>query len=140
MKIANDTFKYIYDDLYNITEILKNNEVINKYTYDNRSQLLIDENYDLNKKYVYTYDNEGNILTKKEYNLETNTLLNEDKYEYRNTSWEDQLTKFNNETITYDAIGNPITIGNKKYGIKEENYHHIKMIIEELIMLTIKME
>ncbi len=114
MKIANDTFKYIYDDLYNITEILKNNEVINKYTYDNRSQLLIDENYDLNKKYVYTYDNEGNILTKKEYNLETNTLLNEDTYEYRNTSWEDQLTKFNNETITYDAIGNPITIGNKK--------------------------
>lgn len=114
MKIANDTFKYIYDDLYNITEILKNNVVINKYTYDNRSQLLIDENYDLNKKYVYTYDNEGNILTKKEYNLETNTLLNEDKYEYENTLWEDQLTKFNNETIRYDAIGNPITIGNKK--------------------------
>ncbi len=113
MKIANDTYKFIYDDLYNITKILKNNEVINKYTYDNRSQLLIDENYDLNKKYVYTYDNEGNILTEQEYNLETNTLINEDTYEYRNTSWEDQLTKFNNETITYDAIGNPLAIGSK---------------------------
>ena len=27
--------------------------------------------------------------------------------------WKDQLTKFNNEEITYDGIGNPLTIGNK---------------------------
>ncbi len=32
-------------------------------------------------------------------------------YEYTNTNWEDQLTKFNNTVITYDAIGNPVTIG-----------------------------
>jgi len=30
-----------------------------------------------------------------------------------NTSWEDQLTKYNDEEIEYDAIGNPIKIGNK---------------------------
>lgn len=113
MKIDNDTYKYYYDDLYNITEILKNDEILNKYTYDNRSQLLSDENHDLNKKYIYTYDNEGNILTKKEYNLETNALIKTDTFTYGNDSWEDQLTKFNNETITYDAIGNPTSIGSK---------------------------
>ncbi len=113
MKIGEDVYKYIYDDLYNITEILKNNETQNKYKYDNRRQLLSDENYDLNKRYVYTYDNEGNILTKQEYNLETNDLIKTNRFEYGNTSWEDQLTKFNNETITYDAIGNPLAIGSK---------------------------
>ena len=114
MKIGNDTFKYLYDDLYNITEILKNNEILNKYVYDNRSQLLSDENRDLNKKYIYTYDNEGNILTKKEYDLETNDLIKTDTFTYGNISWEDQLTMFNNESITYDTIGNPLTIGSKQ--------------------------
>ena len=113
MKIGEDVYKYVYDDLYNITEILKNNETQNKYKYDNRRQFLSDENYDLNKRYVYTYDNEGNILTKQEYNLETNDLIKTNRFEYGNTSWEDQLTKFNNETITYDAIGNPLAIGSK---------------------------
>lgn len=113
MKIGEDIYKYLYDDAYNITEILKNDEVLNQYTYDDRSQLLSDENHDLNKKYIYTYDNEGNILTKKEYDLETNTLVKTDTFAYGNTSWEDQLTKFNNESITYDAIGNPISIGSK---------------------------
>ena len=28
-------------------------------------------------------------------------------------TWQDLLTKFNNESITYDNIGNPLTIGNK---------------------------
>ena len=39
--------------------------------------------------------------------------IDEDTYEYSNGNWQDQLTKFNNEIITYDAIGNPLTIGNK---------------------------
>ncbi len=127
MKIENDTYKYIYDNLYNITKILKNDEIINEYTYDNRSQLLTDINYLLNKKYTYTYDNEGNILTKEEYNLETNELINKDEYKYENTSWEDQLTKFNDEVITYDAIGNPLTIGNKIF--KWQNGRQLTNII-----------
>lgn len=110
--IDGNVYSYIYDNMYNITEKTNNNEVLNKYIYDNKNQLLSDINYDLNKKYEYTYDNEGNILTKKEYNLETNTLIKTDIYSYENTQWEDQLTKLNNEMITYDAIGNPLTIGN----------------------------
>ncbi len=37
----------------------------------------------------------------------------EDTYEYNNSNWQDLLTKFNNEFITYDNIGNPLTMGNK---------------------------
>ena len=114
IKIGNDIYKYSYDNLYNITSIKKNNEIINEYLYDNRSELLADINYELNRKYVYAYDNEGNIITKKEYNLENNELIDEDTFTYGNTSWEDQLTKFNNDVITYDEIGNPITIGSKE--------------------------
>ena len=111
MKIGNDFYEYIYDDLYNITEIHKNNELIHKYTYDNLNELIKEENKIQNRIYEYSYDNSGNILKKKEYNLETNTLIKEDTYEYGNENWKDQLTKINNQSITYDEIGNPVTIG-----------------------------
>ena len=59
------------------------------------------------------YDNYGNILSKKVYIYNTTTLLSENTYSYENSNWQDLLTKFNNELITYDNIGNPLTIGNK---------------------------
>ena len=40
------------------------------------------------------------------------SITKTDTYQYTNTNWQDQLTSFNNESITYDAIGNPLTIGN----------------------------
>ncbi len=48
----------------------------------------------------------------KVYDLGTNNLVAQDIYEYNNLNWEDQLTKFNDNSITYDEIGNPLTIGN----------------------------
>ena len=30
-------------------------------------------------------------------------------YEYDNADWGDQLTSWNGESITYDAIGNPLS-------------------------------
>ena len=44
-------------------------------------------------------------------NLENGAILNTDSYLYANLDWEDQLTSFNGKEITYDAIGNPLTIG-----------------------------
>ncbi len=114
VKIGNDIYSYKYDNLYNITDIYKNKELINHYEYDNFNELIKEDNYILNKTIEYTYDTEGNILNRKEYELNTNTLIKTDTYEYSNTLWEDQLTKFNNESITYDEIGNPLTIGNKE--------------------------
>lgn len=125
--IDNDNYQYIYDDLYNITKVLLNDEVIHEYTYDNRNQLIEDINHLLNRKYTYSYNDEGNILETKVFDLENN-LLSTDTYEYSNTNWEDQLTKFNGESITYDAIGNPISIGNKTLkwinGRSLENYNN----------------
>ena len=65
--------------------------------------------------YKYTYDNYGNILSKSTYKLNTTTLINTDTYTYDNANYKDQLTKFNNDTITYDGIGNPLKIGNTIY-------------------------
>lgn len=69
------------------------------------------ENY-----YHLSYKDRKNIevsVKKKEtYKKQNNSyqLEKTDTYTYGNT-WEDQLTKFNNETITYDNIGNPTKVG-----------------------------
>ena len=64
--------------------------------------------------YTYTYDNAGNILNKKRYSFTTGTLGTANytyNYSYGDTSWGDLLTGYNNDTILYDEIGNPIKIG-----------------------------
>lgn len=87
--------------------------VVNQYFYDEHSQLIKENNLVNNQTIEYSYDNYGNILSKKVYRYNTNTLLSENTYSYENSNWQDLLTKFNNESITYDNIGNPLTIGNK---------------------------
>ena len=104
-------YKYKYDKLGNITEIYKNNSLTNKYYYDTHSQLIKEDNILNNQTILYEYDNYGNILSKKVYT--NNTLLKEDTYTYNDSNWQDLLTKYNNESITYDNIGNPTSIGNK---------------------------
>ena len=104
-------YKYKYDKLGNITEIYKNNSLTNKYYYDTHSQLIKEDNILNNQTILYEYDNYGNILSKKVYT--NNTLIKEDTYTYGDTNWQDLLTKYNNESITYDNIGNPTSIGNK---------------------------
>ena len=104
-------YKYKYDKLGNITEIYKNNSLTNKYYYDIHSQLIKENNLLTNQTILYEYDNYGNILSKKVYT--NNTLIKEDTYTYGDTNWQDLLTKYNNESITYDTIGNPTSIGNK---------------------------
>ena len=105
-------YSYTYDKLGNITEIYKDNVLINKYYYDIHSELIKEDDLVSNLTKVYSYDNYGNILSKKIYTYNTTNLVKEDKYEYTNSNWQDLLTKFNNDTITYDEIGNPTSIGN----------------------------
>ena len=108
----NDSYSYRYDKLSNITHIYHNAVLENKYYYDEYNELIKEDNYFLNQTIRYKYDNLGNILSKKICELNTYNQLDENKYEYNNSNWKDQLTKFNNDTITYDEIGNPLTIGN----------------------------
>jgi len=108
----NDKLQYKYDKLNNITHIYNNDNLINKYYYDEFNELIREDNYILNKTIRYKYDTEGNILSKKEYQLNSYNLLSQNIYEYDDLNWEDKLTRFNNDSITYDNIGNPLTIGN----------------------------
>ena len=73
------------------------------------------DNKDANKSYTYTYDSRGNILEKKTYAFTLGTLgtaQKTDSYGYATDSWKDRLTSYNGQTITYDAIGNPLTYNN----------------------------
>lgn len=107
-----DKYKYNYDVLGNITHIYHNGTLENEYFYDEYNQLIKEHNYILNNTIRYKYDNYGNILFKKTYKLNTYNQLSQNIYEYKNVRWKDQLTKFNDDIIIYDAIGNPLNIGN----------------------------
>ena len=109
---GNDKYSYKYDKLGNITHIYYNEELVNKYYYDEYNELIKEEDYQINVNIKYNYDKFGNLLTKSRTNLETNAIINLDTYQYSNSNWEDQLTNFNGSSITYDEIGNPLTIGN----------------------------
>lgn len=108
----NDTYKYKYDKLNNITHIYHNDILENEYLYDEYNQLIEEKNYLNNEIIIYTYDKFGNILSRRKIDLINYNLLLEDKYEYDNFNCRDQLAKYNDIDIMYDNIGNPLTIGN----------------------------
>ena len=101
VKNGNDTLEYIYDVLGNITSVSKNGSVVESYTYDGLNQLkTVTRGTDV---YEYTYENGGNILSVTENDTTIKT------YTYGDSEWKDLLTAYNGESITYDAIGNPLT-------------------------------
>ena len=103
-------YTYIYDNLYNITKIFYNNELQKSYEYDSLNQLISENNYDINNHVEYQYNNSGNIISKTIYNND-NEIIKSYSYQYSNINWEDQLTAFDGQNISYDVIGNPINIG-----------------------------
>ena len=112
------TYTYTYDSKGNITKITDNSGNITKYTYDDLSQLIREDNPYTNESYKYTYDNNGNRTKKETYAYTTGTLgtaTSTENYTYGNSSWGDQLTKVGTTSITYDAIGNPLTYGDTFY-------------------------
>ena len=113
--VNGSTISYTYDEAGNITTIT-DGSLVTYYTYDSLNQLVREDNAYSNKTVVYAYDNGGNILTKTEYpysptvaDITALTPTNTVTYTYGNADWKDQLTSFNGEAITYDAIGNPLT-------------------------------
>ena len=96
-----ELLEYAYDENGNITSIKKNGALLESYEYDALSQLTkVTRGSEV---YTYTYDNAGNILSVKKNGTVINT------YGYSDPEWKDLLTSFNGQTITYDAIGNPLT-------------------------------
>ena len=92
-------FAYAYDNMGNIAAYTDANGRVD-YTYDGQGQLIKAVVGDT--VYSYSYDVAGNI---------TNFNGIELKYEDEN-GWVDLLTKVGNGTITYDAIGNPLSYYN----------------------------
>ena len=109
---GNNVYSYDYDNLNNITEIYYNNNLIKQYEYDINNQLVKENNIDNDTIVEYTYDTYGNLQSKTIKNALTLQIINTINFSYSNSNWQDQLTSFNNMQISYDAIGNPITIGN----------------------------
>lgn len=113
VKNGNDTLTYEYDDNGNIIRILKNNAETDRYTYDNLNQLTWEYSTAQGKAFNYAYDNGGNLLSKKTYAY-TNGAVGAQvgstvSYGYTDSIWKDLMTSWNGQSITYDAIGNPLT-------------------------------
>ena len=95
-------YNYSYDALGNITGISGSTNAA--YTYDNQGQLLSEKLNNIT--YTYTYDTYGNMRTASD-GTTTHTYTYPDAYD--ETSWQDLLTSYDGNTISYDAIGNPTT-------------------------------
>ena len=106
-----ETLNYTYDSKGNITSVTRNG-VATYYHYDSISQLVRVDDGEQNKTISYTYDGRGNILTKSEYAYTTVTDLtgltptSTISYTYDNSAWADELTSYNGNAISYDALGN----------------------------------
>lgn len=103
---------YKYDKVGNLTHVFNNGVLENKYYYNNYGELICEKNYILKQIIVYKYDILGNIISKCTYDINDYRFISKNKYYYSNEIFPDLLTKFNNDNITYDSIGNPLTYGN----------------------------
>ena len=111
-------FEYEYDSRGNIISE-KRNGAETKYAYDALGQLIYVNDPHEGAIWYYKYDQGGNILEKRRYARSadgTQGALEETiPYEYGDANWKDKLTKYNGQTITYDAIGNPLDDGERRY-------------------------
>lgn len=88
-----------------------------RYYYDEIGQLIRVDDIRENRTVVYTYDFAGNITKKEHFFLTAAGATPEGiqevyTYTYDNSNWQDQLTEYNETTITYDANGNPLSYYN----------------------------
>lgn len=127
-------YLYLYDANGNITSVSENGNEIYCYSYDSYNQLSSFTDKIQNLYYHISYDNAGNfesvnvqrwnpIYGYPEGNPNANVY-------YYNNNWKDMLTKFNNNNITYDEIGNPITYRNNMI-MDWENGRQLKRISQD---------
>ncbi|MBQ6262606.1 MAG: carbohydrate binding domain-containing protein [Clostridia bacterium] len=118
---------YEYDNLGNIERISDGNgNTLGEYRYDSQNQLVYEEVWDAGtfvETRAYYYDTYGNIREVRhlstcsltdmgEVEMLTPTSVETYAYPALDTSFRDQLTSYNNHTITYDGAGNPLSYYN----------------------------
>ena len=107
----NDQYSYTYDSMGNIATVSHGGNTT-RYTYDSLNQLTREDNQAAGKSWVYSYDTGGNITSAKEYAYTTGNLGSVQStrtYTYGDSNWRDKLTSYAGSSITYDAIGNPLS-------------------------------
>ena len=111
------SYAYTYDDNGNITKIVYGDGTEIRYYYDSLNQLVREDNGLRSLTFVYEYDDAGNRTKKYDYLLTdmgvtpTNPSFTYN-YSYSNSGWGDQLVSYNENEITYDGSGNPLTYHN----------------------------
>ena len=111
------TYSYNYDANGNITSVSDGTHTTT-YVYDSANQLTRENNQADGVTRTFTYDRAGNITAWTEYAYTTGTLgaaTATHGYTYGNSNWGDQLTAWNGNTITGDAIGNMLSDGTRNY-------------------------
>ena len=112
----NESCSYTYDDNGNIIAAVRGTQTVT-YVYDKIGQLIRVNDPLESATWVYNYDRGGNITSKVRYAYTTGTLgtaLQTIPYGY-DPIWKDKLTSYNGQSITHDAIGNPIYDGTWHY-------------------------
>ena len=107
------SFEYTNDNRGNIISEKRGN-LTTTYAYDALGQLIRVNDPHENATWVFNYDRGGNILSKAKYAYTTGTVgtaLETIPYSYGDSNWKDKLTAYNGQSITYDAIGNPLNDG-----------------------------
>ena len=118
LKIDNSTINTYGYDYYangNISDIQIDNSIKAHYVYDSLGRLVRENNKLFNKTFVYTYGKAGNIVSKAVYDYTIWTPSNPiATYNYTyDTTRKDKLLSFGNDTISYDAHGNPTSYRGK---------------------------
>ena len=113
---SDDAYAYVYDDNGNITSITKGTTSVT-YQYNGANELIRENNAFTNQTVTYTYDSWGNLTAKSVYAYTTatdpGTRISTISYGYSTGDWKDQLVSYGNQTIAYDAMGNPTTYRGK---------------------------
>ncbi len=109
------TYSYTYDNIGNILSITDGTYTAS-YEYDSLNQLVRANDERAGKTYTYSYSN-GNITEMNEYAYTTGELgeaVNTQTWQYGDGVWSDLVTQFNGYTITYDEIGNPVSVDDRE--------------------------
>ena len=98
------SYTYAYDALGNISTVTRSGFGTTTYAYDTLNQLTSATTVSdsATRQFTYTYDTFGNLRASSDGTV-THT------YTYGDSDWKDLLTAYDGHTITYDAIGNPLT-------------------------------
>ncbi len=105
------TLDYKYDKNAEITSVSENSHKSASYEYDASGQLIRENNAAAGSTYLYSYDSCSNILSVTEYEYtekEPKKITSKTSFEYTDGSWNDLLTFYNDQKLTYDKYGCPL--------------------------------